>query len=403
MQYRKLGQTGLKVSILGFGCMRLPTLQPGISDIDQSKSIKLIRKAIDGGVNYVDSAFLYHGGNSEIVLGKSLQNGYREKVYVETKLLLSEVNRTEDYDKLLKIQSEKLGVNKIDVYLFHSISWKRYQDKVVKLNLIEQAKLAKKEGRIGHIGFSSHDTPDNIKKLIDTGNFEVMLVQYNILDQQNRDVITYAGEKGLGVNIMGPNAGGRLAFPQKGHQKSLLTTNRNNFVDTALDFVWSHPNVSVALSGMNSLEMVEDNIQLASKPHPPLSEIKLKRINEIYNLFKAGSDIPCTGCAYCLPCPEEVNIPFIFSQLFQTSTDAISWEYAKQFYNYLGKSEEQLKSENPNENWEDIKLNPESPGNNALSCIECGVCEEKCPQNIPIREKLVYAHDILTKYVSYNM
>ncbi len=402
MKYRKLGKTGLEVSILGYGCMRLPTLQPGISVINEKKAIELIRHSIDNGVNYMDSAYLYHNGKSEFVLGKALKDGYRDEVFIETKLLLPEVKESKDYRRLLNVQCKKLGVNKIDVYLFHGLSWNRYQNIALKLKLIEQAQQAKKEGKIGHIGFSSHDTPENIKRLIDTGFFEVMLVQYNILDPTNHDIIAYAGKKGLGVNIMGPNGGGRLSLPPPASHTNLLSPNRKNLVDVALNFVWSHPHVSCALSGMNTKQMIDDNIFLASDHRPyylgPLSE----RVESIRDLYKRSSEVPCTGCGYCLPCPQNVNIPFIFKQLFQSSTDAISWEYAKIYYTMLNKTHSDLVKEFPDENWGEIGLNPEKVGNNTTACKECGLCEEKCPQNIPIRNKLKYAHGLLTKFVSYN-
>ncbi|MFX0212116.1 MAG: aldo/keto reductase, partial [Candidatus Hodarchaeota archaeon] len=213
MQYRQLGSTGGKVSVLGFGCMRLPTLKPGEPSIDREKAIKLIREGIDSGINYIDTAYPYHGKESEIVVGLALKDGYREKVTLVTKcpVGMPDFTKSDDFDRYLSEQLAKLDVDYLDYYLFHGINGKIFNEKVLGLNLIERAQAAIEAGKIRNLGFSFHDTPEVLKEIIDSGFFNLMLVQYNIIDQVNEEMIAYAAEKGLGIAIMGPVGGGRLA------------------------------------------------------------------------------------------------------------------------------------------------------------------------------------------------
>ena len=190
MHHRTLGKTGIEVSILGFGVLRLPV--KGRGKIDVEESIKIIRKSIDKGINFVDTAYNYHNGKSEIILGQALKDGYREKVTLMSKNPLWEVKKEEDFDRLLDEQLEKLGVEYLDIYLFHNINKKRYNEVIQEFNLFDKMKGAKKKGKIKHIGFSSHDKPKNIKKYIDENEFEVILVQYNFIDSINEEIIQYA-------------------------------------------------------------------------------------------------------------------------------------------------------------------------------------------------------------------
>ncbi|MBD3192844.1 MAG: aldo/keto reductase [Candidatus Heimdallarchaeota archaeon] len=384
MKYRTLGKTGRKVSVLGYGCMRLPTRDQGEQftypngPINREEAIRLIRMAIDAGVNYVDTAYNYHDDESERVLGEALKEGYREKVTLETKAPIwkEEYNKPEHFEEHLDEQLEKLQVDCIDVYLLHSLNknnWKKAQE----LNLIERAEKAKEEGKINHFGFSFHDSPEVLKEIIDSDWFEVMLVQYNILDQVNEEMIKYAGEKGMGVLIMGPNGGGRLAGKAPENMKKWLTEGRENFVDLAMKFVWKNPHVSVALSGMGSELMVTDNLALASgEKYDNLTEDEKERIEALGTKIKELTEQICTQCRYCQPCPNEVNIPLIFglmihSQIYGNET-AAKWAYSN-----IG-----------NSRW--------FPGKNATACVECGECEPKCPQKIPIIEQLKDAHELLT-------
>ncbi|MBD3191873.1 MAG: aldo/keto reductase [Candidatus Heimdallarchaeota archaeon] len=379
MHYRKFGKTGIDVSVLGFGCMRLPTEKPGESKIDEKEAIRIIRKGIDSGINYVDSAYSYHQGESEVVLGKALKDGYREKVTLATKLPVwhKEFTEPEDFEKYLDEQLEKLDVECIDVFLLHALNEERWNEKVLKLNLFEHAKKAKEEGKIKHLGFSFHDKPEVLKKIIDSGEFEMMLVQYNILDTANEEMIHYAAEKGLGVAIMGPVGGGRLAGNPPEDMQEFLTEDRENFVDLALKFVWSNPNVSVALSGMGSEEMVDENIVLASSDQYTLTKEELQKVKTIGEKFNEKTEVICTNCKYCVPCPNEVNIPYIFRALIYYQVYGQE-DYAKWMYGRLGQEK-----------------GPK--GKPADGCIECGECEPKCPQEIPIIKQLKEAHEILSQ------
>jgi predicted aldo/keto reductase-like oxidoreductase len=378
MQYRQLGSTGLKVSVLGFGCMRLPTLKPGEPAIDREKAIRLIREGIDSGINYIDTAYPYHNKESEFVVGLALKDGYREKVTLVTKcpVGMPDFTKSDDFDRYLNEQLQKLDVDFLDFYLFHGINGKIFNEKVLGLNLIDKFRAAKEAGKIKHLGFSFHDTPEVLKEIIDSEFFNLMLVQYNIIDQINEGMIAYAVEKGLGVAIMGPVGGGRLAGMPPESMQSWVSKGRNNFVDLALKFVLSNPNVSVALSGMGSNEMLQDNLELTSKDnYNELDNDERDRIEKIAVKFKALSDNVCTGCGYCMPCPNEVNIKQIFEFLIRYQIYGQTKD-SKEMYAQIGKVR-----------W--------SPGKDATACTECEECLEKCPQNIPIIDQLKKSHQIL--------
>jgi predicted aldo/keto reductase-like oxidoreductase len=378
MQYRTLGKTGIKVSALGFGCMRLPTTENG--KINREEAIALIRKGIDNGINYLDTAWTYHRGESEVVLGLALKDGYRERVTLATKCPIGreDFTKPEHYEKYLDEQLQRLDEEYVDFYLFHGVNKKSYEEKVLGLNLIEQALKAKKKGKIRHLAFSFHDTPEVLKEIIDSGHFDLMLVQYNIVDQVNHDMINYAGKKGLAVAIMGPVGGGRLAgkdLPEE--MKEWLTPGRNNYADLALKFVLSNPNVSVALSGMGTEEMLSDNLAIASREdYNLLSEREKDSIDSIAKKFKELCDLVCTQCKYCEPCPNEVNISFIFETLQRYQIYGLK-EQAKDSYSLIGKT-------------------PWAKGKDASACVECGECLEKCPQGIEIIEQLKKAHEVLS-------
>lgn len=375
MENRKLGKTGIKTSILGFGAMRLPTLKVGENAIKHEEAIKIIRKGIDAGINYVDTAYNYHDDESEIVVGKALKDGYREKVTLATKAPVwkDEYNKPEHFEEHLDEQLKKLQVDIIDVYLLHALNEKTWK-KVQNLKLNERAEVAKKEGKIKHLAFSFHDKPEILKEIIESGYFEVMLVQYNILDKVNEEMIKLAHDKGLGVVIMGPVGGGRLSGNPPEDMQDFLTKGRTNLTDLALRFVWSNPHVSVALSGMGSDEMVVDNLKIASE-FKELDENEKKNVEQIAEKVKELTDNLCTSCKYCEPCPNEVAISFIFRSLIYHDVYGDA-ERAKLYYSKIGQPD-----------W--------PPGKQADACIECGECEPKCPQKIHIIEQLKKSHKIL--------
>ncbi|MCP4228607.1 MAG: aldo/keto reductase, partial [bacterium] len=366
MQYRKLGKTGLDVSILGYGCMRLPTHSEG--GVNESDAIRCIRRAIDGGVNFVDTAYIYHGGASETALGKALKDGYREKVYLVDKSPTWLVEKPEDYDKLLDEQLRRLDTDYLDIYLFHSLGENSFKDKVRGFDLYDRALRAKEEGKIRFIGWSFHDKPENLKPIIDAGIGDVMLVQYNMLDRRNEEMIAYAADNGIGVMVMSPVGGGRLVSPPSEVAEAMRSEGRKPFrPELALRFVWSNPNVSIALSGMSSMRQVEDNIDFAGG-FAPFEGRDFAEVDEALEQYKSLTDLYCTGCDYCMPCPEGVNIPLNFD-LMNYFKVFHAYGYAKNSYNLIG-------------------VLDFLPGKRASECTECGDCEPKCPQDIPIIAQL---------------
>lgn len=378
MQNRPLGKTGIKTSILGFGAMRLPTLKVGENAIKHDEAIKLIRKGIDAGITYVDTAYNYHDYESEIVVGKALKDGYREKVTLSTKSPVwhEDFKETEHFDKYLNESLKKLDVEYIDIYFLHALGKKRWDEKVIPLKLLEEGKKAKEDGRIKFFGFSFHDDANNAREIIDSEAFDIMLIQYNILDDKFESIIKYAADKGLGVLVMGPVGGGRLSGNPPKELQPLLTKGRTNFTDLAFKYVWSNPNVSVALSGMGSDEMLDDNIAIAKSKEITLTRDERINTKKIEAKFNELTDLICTSCNYCMPCPEEVNISFIFRSMIMAQVYGQE-ERGKDYYSKIGTKD-----------W--------PPGKRSDACIECGECEPKCPQKIPIIEQLKKANEILT-------
>jgi predicted aldo/keto reductase-like oxidoreductase len=364
MQYREFGKTRIKISVLGFGAMRLPEIEKnGKWYIDEDKAIEAIHRAFDLGVNYIDTAYGYCHGNSEYVVGKALK-GYEDKVYLSTKFPTWEAEKTEDYRRILEEQLKKLDRDYIDFYHFHFMNNDRYHNKIIKYNLFEEAAKAKAEGLIKYISFSFHDKPEVMIKLIDTGVFDTVLCQYNLLNRSNEEAIAYAKSKGLGTVIMGPVGGGRLAFPSKLFQEKLGEKAKST-PELALRFVMANRNVCCALSGMSTVEMVEQNARVASLEEP-LSEQELEKIGDMLKETKELEKLYCTGCSYCMPCPKGIKIPQVLQTLIYHRVYGLT-DYAKQAFSRFGN---------------------ENNGAHPTDCIECRKCMEKCPQNIDIPEKL---------------
>ncbi len=366
MQYRNLGKTGIKISALGFGAMRLPqkTIN-GKSTFDVEESIRIMAKSFELGINYVDTAPYYCDGESEIIVGKALK-GWRDKIYLSTK------NPIEDSSGLhfrerLENSLKKLDVEYLDFYYMWGIDLKTYEQKInVKNGPLEAARKAKEEGLIKHISFSFHDKPENLFKIVDTGYFETVLCQYNLMDRSNEAAIAHAREKGLGVVIMGPVGGGKLGAPSEAISK-LLPGKIKSSADIALRFVLSNQNVTCALSGMSSMQMVEENIRTASNE----SQLSGKELEDIKASMEENKNLErlyCTGCNYCMPCPQDVNIPLNFQIMNYHRVYGIT-DYARGEYKDIG-----------NVSW--------YKGKKAEECIECGLCETKCPQKIEIRKQL---------------
>lgn len=368
MRYRPFSKTGFQVSALGFGAMRLPIIDQDKAKIDEPKAIEMIRYAVDHGINYIDTAYVYHHGQSEIVVGKALLDGYRSKVKLATKLPLWNVNSVSDADRLLDEQLSRLQTDYIDFYLLHNINAATWPI-VQKFKLIAWAQKALKSGKIKYLGFSFHDELPLFREIVDSyDRWTFCQIQYNFIDenfQAGKEGLEYAFSRGLAVVIMEPLKGGKLANPNSQIQTIWDSASvKRSPVDWALQWVWNHPQVSTLLSGMSTLDQVKQNIEFASKSVPnSLTPDELSIIQKVRSAYLKFSPIPCTGCKYCLPCPFGVNIPRNFDIYNELKMfDCLNAEVRD--YNNLTVSQK------------------------ASNCRQCGQCEKLCPQKIPIRDWL---------------
>jgi predicted aldo/keto reductase-like oxidoreductase len=393
MKYRKMGSLDWEVSALGFGCMRLPA-SGLLNKVDENRAIQIIREGIDLGINYVDTAWPYHEGTSEVVLGKALKGGYREKVHVATKLPTFLVKTENDFDRFLNRQLERLGLDYIDVYLFHCLNKSEFE-KIKRLNLLDKMENAKAEGKIRHIGFSFHDIFPVLKEIVDYYKWDVGQIQYNYVDteiQATTDGLKYLHENGLAVVIMEPLKGGLLVKPPK-EVKTIFENAKTNRtpVDWALQFLWDKPEVSVVLSGMGSRQQVIENCASADKSGiTSLTSSDRSTFKEVTQIFHKTDLVPCTGCGYCKPCPSGVNIPENFAMMNNmlaggnTVMDIVIRRQIKNDYNNLAKTKE-----------EQQKTGKEG---SSLLCVECGACLPKCPQSINIPEELKNVNNVISKH-----
>lgn len=357
MQYRKLGKTGLEISALGFGTMRLPLMEDGT--IDEEQAIKMIRHGIDQGINYVDTAYPYHQGQSEIVVGKALKDGYREKTYVATKSPVWKIEKEEDFDAILDEQLGKMGIDCIDFYLLHALDRARLEEKVLKFRLLDKMRAAKAAGKIRYIGFSFHDEYEVFQEIVDLcDDWDFCQIQYNYINvdyQAGRKGLRYAAEKGLGVIIMEPLLGGKLANLAP-HVAGAFRGEKTP-VEYGLDFLWDQPEVSLLLSGMSDPKQVEDNLLYAGRSSIGMVTGEEKACyQKAKEIFDKMALVGCTGCEYCMPCPAGLSIPEIFTAYNMTAS------YGKQ------KAEEVYGA---------LKVK-------ADACKVCHRCEKECPQHIEI-------------------
>ncbi|MCL2043932.1 MAG: aldo/keto reductase [Treponema sp.] len=382
MQYVDFGKTGARVSRLGMGCMRLPvTEKDDKTVINEEKSIALIHRAMELGVNFFDTAPYYCDKLSEVILGKALRGGRREKVYISTKNPI-ENDSGDDYEKRLETSLKNLGVTSIDFYHFWGISMQSFTEKVkAKDGPFERAKKLKEQGVIKHISFSFHDGGAKEKegdKLIEVlkngeGVLESVLCQYNLMDRNKEPGIALANQMGLGTVVMGPVGGGRLGAPTKVIQ-DMLPGKVQSSAELALRFVLSNPHVHIALSGMSDMEQLEENVRIADNISP-LNSGELMQIEAMMKENERLAGLYCTGCNYCMPCPRGINIPAVFNIMNYHRIYKIT-DYAKKNYAEIGQS-------------------PWMKFENASACNACGECESKCPQSIPIREQMKETHKTL--------
>ncbi len=394
MKYRAFGKTGFEVSALGLGAMRLPSLPLLPGTVDTKKAIRMIRHAVDSGINYIDTAYIYHLGMSEKVLGMALRDGYREKVHLVTKLPMILVKETADFDRILDEQLARLETDHIDTYLFHAMN-DRHFGTVERLGLLAKMEEARAAGKIRFIGFSFHDTWPVFKKIVDHYSWDVTQIQYNYLDttvQATTQGLEYAAAKGMAVVIMEPLKGGILVNPP-GEARRIIRHSgiKKSPVELALRFLWDRPEVSVVLSGMGSDAMVSENCGYADRAGPGCLEgAERAMLGEIVNIFNKTILVPCTGCSYCIPCPFGVNIPENFAILNQSNVPMRSiFDFGIKLVMRGGTYSQLVKDKE--------KLDRKRPNGAASLCVACGACVPKCPQGIAIPQELVKGHEVLGK------
>lgn len=376
MQYRAFGRTGEEVSILGFGCMRLPIIDGRQDAIDVPLATEMLHYAIDHGVNYVDTAYPYHSGAtmpgmSETFVGEALAGGYRDRVLVATKLPSWLVQKREDMDAILDDQLGRMKMEHIDCYLLHGVDKQQFE-RLASLGALEFLEVAKKQGRIRFAGFSFHDDGEAFAPIVDAFDWDFCQIQYNYMDtgfQAGAAGLAYASDRGLGVIVMEPLKGGRLAVEPPSDIKALWgsASVKRTPVAWALRFVWDDPRVSTLLSGMGTVDQVVENVALASEGRAgSLDTAELAVIDQVKQAYRERTVVDCTACRYCLPCPEGIDIPKMLGLLNDTSLfgDLENERRSYQLVTRLGHTAA------------------------ASACIECGECLEKCPQGLDVPHEL---------------
>jgi uncharacterized protein len=367
--YRTLGKTGKKVSILGFGCMRLPTVDEKPEKINIPLATEMIHHAIDEGVNYIDTAFPYHGGMSEIFVGNALKDGYREDVYLSTKLPSWLVQKKEDLNYFLDKQLEKLQTDKIDFYLLHGLH-RDFWGTLTDMDVFDFLDSAIEDGKIGFAGFSFHDEFDFFREVVDSYDWSFSQIQDNYMDQKfqaGKAGLEYSASKGLGTVIMEPLRGGCLTTNIPFEVQAIWDKAevKRSPAEWAFRFLWNQQEVDVVLSGMTSMEQVIENLKTAEQGHIySLTDDELNLYDEVREIYTEKIHVGCTGCNYCMPCKKGVDIPLNLNLL----NDVYIYDNMKK----------------PKGNYTFLKAKKMS----ASFCDECGECEDKCTQNINIRKYL---------------
>ena len=373
MQYRKFGKLNWKVSALGFGNLRLPVLDHNDSVVNEPVAIQMIRYAIDHGVNYIDTAYDYHDGASEAAVGKALQDGYREKVKLATKMPTWLIKSKDDFDKYLNIQLKKLQTDKIDFYLLHTLD----RGKWVNLKLHKVTEWAEKtidKGLIDNIGFSFHDDLETFKEIVDYHDWTFCQILYNYVDYKREagvEGLRYASSKGLAVNVMQPIQAGNLGITPLPEVQAIWDEShvKRTPAEWALQWAWNQPEISLVLSGMNSMAQVVENVKSAERSGiDKLTSNELDLIERVRQKYLDVGLVGCTECMHCQGCPEGISIP----------------EIIKIFNEYYA-SDKFMRNSAPSDDASKKKYHDNIPeSKQANKCIKCGLCEDVCPQQLPI-------------------
>ena len=381
MQYRAMGEMGMLVSALGFGCMRLPLTDPtgkNMADIDEAATDALLHSALEKGINYIDTAYGYHEGRSEVVVGKLLAaSGKRKQVHLATKLPSWLIQTRADMDKYFAEQCQRLHTDYIDFYLVHTLN-KSYWPHLRDLGVLDFLEGLRRQGRIRHFGFSFHDDGPVFMDILQAHDWDFTQIQYNYLDenfQAGSAGFNRAVEKGMGVVVMEPLRGGSLARkpPQEVQAIWDAAPAKRSPAEWALRWLWDKEGVSVVLSGMNGQDQLDENCRVADEHRSnSLTPAELDSIHAARDVFHSKLKVPCTACNYCMPCPSGVNIPGIFHiynqhSLFQDRA------WCSGMYNFSMAATKER----------------------ADHCVACGQCQEACPQHIEIIERLKEAHAVL--------
>ena len=368
MKYRNFGKLGIQGSAFGLGCMRFNGAASGDSIIDEQKAISLIRRAIDGGVTYMDTAYVYLDRTSEIVLGKALRDGYREKVTIATKMPMEYVHNREEMQTLLDEELKKLQTDHIDFYLMHGINREKWEY-FKSIGAREFLEDMKREGRIRFKCFSFHGPYDEFEYIINDWDWDMVQIQYNFMDVDNQAGtrgLELAGRLGIPVVIMEGLLGGRLAkAPDNVQALYDAFPVKRSPVEWAFRWLCNHPEVATVLSGCNEVSQIDDNLRIFDTVEPGImTDDELKLMDDVRAAYMSRTKIGCTGCRYCMPCPNGVNIPGIFAAWNNVSLYGID----------------------PRQDWgfKQILQN----GEGADNCVACGACEAACPQHLDIIDKL---------------
>jgi predicted aldo/keto reductase-like oxidoreductase len=374
MIYKKLGNTDAEISTLGFGCMRLPLTGKDVTGIDERKAMAMVHHAIEKGINYFDTAYPYHssslteGGSSEPFLAKALRGGFRQKVYLATKLPSWLIQAREDMDRFLDEQLKRLDTNTIDFYLLHSLNQKTWE-RLSQLDVLEFLDRAVQSGKIRYAGFSFHDELDLFRTIVDGYGWDFCQIMYNYFDehfQAGREGLHYAAERGMGVVVMEPLRGGSLVhgLPEKARSVLRDAKPERSAVEWAFRWLWKQPEVSMVLSGMSTMDQLTENIELAERLSGfTWTSAEDEAIEHVIRIINQLQRVDCTSCGYCMPCPEGVDIPR--NLMLSNDHHMLNDKGARvRYYRLLSETQR------------------------ASNCVRCGECLDKCPQQIPIPDEL---------------